>query len=115
MRVKIKPLSVFFFVLSSLTAQAGGDFTTPPKDAWPQTWFHLIGGNVSKPGLTADLEAIRTAGIGGIQLFHGQVGAATAWPRTHEQIPCLSQKWDDLIGFAADECARLGLKFEMQN
>jgi len=115
MRAKIKPLSVFFFVLSLLTAQAGDDFTTPPKDAWPQTWFHLIGGNVSKPGLTADLEAIRTAGIGGIQLFHGQVGAATAWPRTHEQIPCLSQKWDDLIGFAADECARLGLKFEMQN
>ena len=30
----------------------------------PETWFHLIGGNVSKPGLTADLEAIKAAGFG---------------------------------------------------
>ena len=35
----------------------------------PQTWFHLIGGNVSKDGITADLEAIARAGIGGIQFF----------------------------------------------
>lgn len=81
----------------------------------PQTWFHLIGGNVSKDGITADLEAIARAGIGGIQFFHGQMGQAYPWPRTKEQIPCLSEKWDELVAHAADECARLGLKFEMQN
>lgn len=90
-------------------------FANPPKENYPQTWFHLIGGNVSKEGLTADLEAISAAGIGGIQLFHGQVGKVSAWPRTKEQIPCLSPNWDGLIAYAADECARLGLKFEMQN
>lgn len=90
-------------------------FANPPKECFPQTWFHLIGGNVSKEGLTADLEAISAAGIGGIQLFHGQVGEASAWPRTKGQIPCLSKDWDGFIAFAADECARLGLKFEMQN
>ena len=37
----------------------------------PETWFHLIGGNVSKAGLVADLEAVKAAGIGGIQFFHG--------------------------------------------
>ena len=52
-----------------------------PEDR-PQTWFHLIGGNVSKEGLTADLEAFSGAGIGGIQLFHGQMGSAYPWPRT---------------------------------
>jgi hypothetical protein len=30
--------------------------------------------------LTADLEAIKAAGIGGIHLFHGQMGEAKAWP-----------------------------------
>jgi len=81
----------------------------------PETWFHLIGGNVSKAGLTADLEAIKAAGIGGIQLFHGQMGAATAWPGVSEQIPCLSEKWDGMIAHVAAECDRLGLTFKMQN
>ena len=81
----------------------------------PQTWFHLIGGNVSKEGLTTDLEAIASAGIGGVQFFHGQMGQAYPWPRTKGQIPCLSERWDEVVAHAADECARLGLKFEMQN
>lgn len=37
----------------------------------PETWFHLIGGNVSKEGLVADLDAIKSAGIRGNHLFHG--------------------------------------------
>ena len=31
-------------------------------DCRPETWFHIIGGNASKAGLTADLEALRDAG-----------------------------------------------------
>jgi len=85
------------------------------EDCRPETWFHIIGGNASKAGLTADLEALRDAGFGGIQLFHGQYGKAEAWDGVAEQIPCLSAKWDDLVTHAADECARLGLTFKMQN
>ena len=81
----------------------------------PETWYHIIGGNATKAGLTADLEALKAAGIGGIQLFHGQFGKAEAWDGVPEQIPCLSAKWDGLIAHAADECARLGLTFKMQN
>lgn len=84
-------------------------------DCRPETWFHVIGGNVSKAGLTADLEALRDAGFGGIQFFHGQYGNAEAWDGVDEQIPCLSAKWDDLVTHAADECARLGMTFKMQN
>ena len=82
-------------------------------DCAPETWFHLIGGNVSKEGLTADLEAIAAAGIGGIQLFHGAGGQL--WPGVDEPIPCLSEKWTDLVKFAESECRRLGLSFKMQN
>src|SRR5882757_4103584 len=49
-------------------------FMSPPKVYFPETWFHLIGGNVSKKGITEDLEAIARSGISGIQLFHGQFG-----------------------------------------
>ena len=84
-------------------------------DCRPETWFHVIGGNASKAGLTADLEALKGAGFGGIQFFHGQFGKAKEWDGVAEQIPCLSAKWDDLVRHAADECARLGLTFKMQN
>ena len=98
-----------------LAAAVTVTYATAGADSRPETWFHIIGGNVSKAGLTADLEALKDAGFGGIQFFHGQWGEAEAWDGVAEQIPCLSPKWDDLVAHAADECARLGLTFKMQN
>jgi len=83
--------------------------------AAPETWFHVIGGNASKEGLTADLEAIKAAGIEGIQFFHGGTEETKPWPDLDKkQIPCLSPEWDDLVAHAANECRRLGLTFRMQ-
>ncbi|MET0298655.1 MAG: glycosyl hydrolase, partial [Flavitalea sp.] len=88
-------------------------FNKPDKVFYPETWFHFIGGNVAKAGITADLEAIAKSGISGIQLFHGQFGGP--WPGVDDQIACLSPKWEDAVKFAAQECKRLGLRFTMQN
>ena len=90
-------------------------FAAPPKTARPETWFHLINGNVSKEGITADLEAISAAGISGIQLFHGNIGGRGLWPGVTNPVYCLSAKWEDNILHAATECRRLGLTFRMQN
>ena len=87
-------------------------FASPPAAYRPETWFHLIGGNVARPGLTADLEAIRGAGIAGIQLFHG---SGSAWPGVTPQVQTLSPAWDDMIRHVANETRRLGLRFTMQN
>jgi hypothetical protein len=88
-------------------------FKLPQKVYYPETWFHFIGGNVSKKGITADLEAIARSGISGIQLFHGQFGGP--WPGVEPQITCLSPLWDDAVKHTALECKRLGLKYTMQN
>ena len=103
-------VSQISFAADMLSAE---DFRNPPRENRPETWFHFIGGNVSKKGIVADLEAIAGAGISGIQLFHGQAGGE--WPGVNPQIKCLSESWESLVGFVADESRRLGLGFTMQN
>ncbi len=97
--------------MSDLLSEA--EFKAPEREYYPETWYHYIGGNVSKPGITADLEAIAQAGISGIQLFHGQFGGE--WPGVSPQIQSLSEDWDELVKWTAEECQRLNLRFTMQN
>ncbi|AOS45695.1 hypothetical protein Verru16b_02782 [Lacunisphaera limnophila] len=87
-------------------------FAAPPRAVFPETWFHLIGGNVSREGLTADIDAVAAAGLAGIQLFHGAGGV---WPGVTPQIQTLSPSWDGMLEHVADEAKRAGLRFTMQN
>ena len=64
-------------------------FLNPPKTYHPGTWFHFIGGNVSKEGITRDLEAVAKAGFSAIHLFHGQFGGV--WPGVDPQITAQCQ------------------------
>ncbi len=91
--------------------QLCNQFQQPALRYHPETWFHFIGGNIGKEGITKDLEAIKGAGLAGIQLFNGQFGGP--WPGV-PQVPCLSTEWDAMIGHTAAECKRLGLKFSME-
>lgn len=86
-------------------------FLAPDRSYHPETWFHLNGNNITKEGLTLDLEAIKAAGLQGIHLFNKN-------GRPYPDVPpveILSDEWEDMIRHAADECQRLGLKFTMQN
>jgi len=49
-------------------------FLQPPPSARPHTWWHWVNDNVTKEGITADLEALAKAGVGGVQIFHVDVG-----------------------------------------
>ena len=92
-----------------------------PAVRGPEAWLELLGGNVRKDGLRCDLEAIKAAGIAGVQLFHiggrGEDGIDRSgiWPGCEEQIPCMSEKWGDVVSFIGDECNRLGLRLTVQN
>ncbi|MFC4722283.1 glycosyl hydrolase [Geojedonia litorea] len=75
------------------------------------TWFHRIGNNISKEGLTPDLESIKQAGLQDIHLCNK---SGQPYPKA-EQVTILLPKWEDIIRHVADECMILGLKFNMQN
>src|SRR5271166_16094 len=61
-------------------AQGSGDaiaagFKNPPDSARPRTWWHWTGGNITKDGITKDLEWMKRAGIAGFQLADVGMGS----------------------------------------
>ncbi|MEF8788406.1 MAG: glycosyl hydrolase, partial [Planctomycetota bacterium] len=36
-------------------------FKNPPEEAGPYTWWHWVNGNISREGITRDLEAMKEA------------------------------------------------------
>jgi hypothetical protein len=85
------------------------NFVNPPASAKPHTWWHWMNGNITKEGITADLEAMAEAGIGGAQIFN----AAEGIPRGPVQFN--SPEWIDMVKHAALEAKRLGLELCLHN
>jgi hypothetical protein len=85
------------------------NFTTPPDSARPWVWWHWMNGNISRDGITKDLEAIRAAGFGGVILFEESDRIAPG------PVRYLSPEHLALIEHAGRECTRVGLKFGFQN
>jgi len=96
------------------TALCGESAAIAPADDFrPETWFHFVGANVSREGIAADLAAISAAGFSGVQFFHGR--QTPPWPGVKEPTLCLSERWDGLVAFFAQETERRHLAFAMQN
>ncbi|MCF7561526.1 hypothetical protein L3X39_12835 [Sabulilitoribacter multivorans] len=84
-------------------------FNTPPNEAKARTWWHWISGNVSKSGITKDLEAMKAVGIQEAQLFNVDLGFPAG------PVDYLSEDWLDLFHFSALEAKRLGLELTFHN
>lgn len=92
---------------------AGADleagFANPPVSAKPWVYWFWINGNISKEGITADLEAMRRVGIGGVLWMEV---SGPAWAPDGPVTP-LSPQWQDCMRWAVTECERLGLEFDL--
>ena len=84
-------------------------FAQPPDSARPHTWWHWMNGNVTKEGITADLEAMARVGVGGAQIFN----AGENIP--HGPIQFNSPEWVALVKHSAKEARRLGLELCIHN
>src|SRR5208283_6058841 len=69
-------------------------FRNPPESAKPQTWWHWMNGNITKAGLTADLEAMKQIGLGGATIVNVDCGI----PRGN--VPFMSAEWREDFKFA---------------
>jgi len=114
---KLKVASVCFAVAAVVSlcraqispAKLQRSFRQPPSSARPHTWWHWVNDNVTKEGITADLEALAKAGVGGVQIFHVDVGVPAGPVKFH------SPQWFALFRHAVQEAARLGLEVCVHN
>ena len=82
-------------------------FKTPPDAAKPRTWWHWTMSNVTKEGITKDLEWMKRVGIGGFMLADVNSGGGQT---VGAKIPFGTPEWFDAVRHAAAEADRLGLE-----
>jgi len=85
------------------------NFRQPPAAVRPQTYWLWMNGNVSRQGITLDLEAMKRVGIGGVLTFDG--GAYL--PKGPYDY--MSTAWRGLMKHAIEEGGRLGIDIGMHN
>ncbi|MEI3800419.1 MULTISPECIES: glycosyl hydrolase [unclassified Chitinophaga] len=79
-------------------------FSEPPASARPGVYWYFMDGNLSKEGITADLESMKKAGISNVTFLEVNVGI----PRG--KVDFLSEAWQDLFVHAVRESERLGIE-----
>ncbi|MBN2291048.1 MAG: discoidin domain-containing protein, partial [Pirellulales bacterium] len=82
-------------------------FVTPPDSAKPWVYWFWMNGNITTEGITADLEAMHRAGIGGVTIMHVGAGIPPG------PVKFFSDEWRKLFKFAVEEAHRLGIKMSM--
>lgn len=85
-------------------------FKNPPEAAKPRTWWHWTSSNITKEGITKDLEWMKRAGIGGFQLADVASGQGQT---VEKKILFGSPEWLDAVRHAAAEADRLNLEMTM--
>ena len=84
-------------------------FRNPPPEARPHTWWHWMNGNVSKEGITADLDAMARVGIGGVQIFDAGL-AIPAGP-----VAFGTDAWISHVVYAIQEAGKRGIEVVLSN
>ena len=82
-------------------------FREPPSDARPWVYWVVMDGNQTRAGITADLEAMQRAGIGGAILMEVDIGV----PRG--TVRFMSDEWRANFKHLVAEAARLDLKLNL--
>ncbi len=90
----------------SITEVLAG-FKNPPASARPGVYWYFMDGNLSRDGITSDLESMREVGIGHVVFLEVKVGV----PRG--KVDMLSPQWQDMFKHALRECERLDIEMTL--
>lgn len=86
-------------------------FQDPSYEAKPWTFWYWMYGAISKEGITADLEAMKHAGLGGTYLM--PIKGVENGKEYNGKAEQLTPEWWEMVRFSMQEADRLGLKLGM--
>lgn len=94
-------------------------FAHPPQTAYPGVLWMWMGSNLSKEGITKDLEALKKNGFNRTTMF-SLADVTTPWAGEIKNSPTpelisWTEPWWKLVRHAAEESKRLGMDFGMFN
>ncbi len=98
--------------VGGLNAQPAADplergFEDPPASARPRVWWHWMNGNITKEGITRDLEWMARVGIGGFQNFDAALSRDQV---VDKRLVYMTPEWKDAFRHATELADRLGLE-----
>lgn len=88
-------------------------FVTPPDQVKMHTWWHWLDGNITKDGITKDLEAMKAQGI--VQATILNVGLFADRDFGVKKVNFNSPEWFDMFQWALKEADRLGISIGAHN
>jgi hypothetical protein len=77
-------------------------FRNPPDWSRPWVYWFWLNGNITREGITADLEAMQRVGIGGVLIMEVDQGVPPG------SVPFASPQWRELFQHVVSEAHRLG-------
>lgn len=108
---------LLLFVLSCNTQEQKqlneSDFKNPPASVKIHTWWHWLDGNITKEGITKDLEAMKEQGI--VQATLLNVGLFGDRDFGVKKVIFNTPEWYEMFQWALKEANRLGISIGAHN
>jgi hypothetical protein len=89
------------------------NFQTPPNSTKVNTWWHWINGNITRDGITKDLESMKQQGISEATILN--VGSWTPMEIVKPPVKFYTEEWFDMYKWALEEANRLGITIGVHN
>ncbi|MCC6796296.1 MAG: hypothetical protein IT366_14335 [Candidatus Hydrogenedentes bacterium] len=103
-------ISILAVTLASIAgAQQEIQFENPPANDRPWVYWFWKNGNISREGITADLEAMQRVGVGGAILMEVALSVPPG------QYKFFTPEWRDMFKFAIQEAKRTGIEISVNS
>jgi hypothetical protein len=107
--LRVYVVSLFFLLALSGYAQTAllDGFKEPPNAARPRVYWYWQNGNITKEGLTKDLEWMHRAGVGGVETFDVAVATPTV---VDTRLIYMTPEWKDAFHHSLQLADKLGMQ-----
>ncbi len=115
MRTTLICFLILFLFASFLEAQTPlnkSEFQNPPTSSKVHCWWHWMGGNITKDGITKDLEAMKAHGVVQATIFN--IGEIYTKKVDVPKVKFNSPEWIEMYQWALKEANRFGITIGIQ-